>query len=468
MEIHQKKAAFVEEKRMMGQQHISIVGMGYVGLCTAVGFASKGARIVAVDKDQQKVDSINKGIAPFHEPQLEEALRKATKQGKIKSTVDLEKAVLETDVTFVTVGTPSKPDGSIDLKQVQEAATEIGKALNKKEEYHRVVIKSTVLPGTTENLVKPILEKQTNKRCGSDFGLCMNPEFLREGSAIYDTLHPDRIIIGEWDKKSGDTLERLYSLFYEQQKIPLIRTNLPTAELIKYANNAFLATKISYINTIANICEKIPETDVAKVAEGIGLDNRISPRFLRAGLGYGGSCFPKDLKALIALAKQQKADATMLEAVQKVNNNQAKHAVELVKKEVGVLKNKKIAILGLSFKPDTNDMREAKSIQIINMLLDEGANVSAYDPVAVPNAKAIFKKRISYATSALNCLKDANCAIIVTEWDEFKDLKPEDFTTSMKQPIVVDGRKIYNPETFTKKLEYKAIGLGQKTAKQSY
>jgi UDPglucose 6-dehydrogenase len=436
MGIHQKKVAFVEEKRMSGQQNISIVGMGYVGLCTAAGFASKGARIVATDKDQQKVDSINKCKAPFHEPQLEEALRKATKQSKIKGTVDLEKAILETDVTFVTVGTPSKPDGSSDLGQVQEAATEIGKALSKKEGYHLVVVKSTVLPGTTENLVKPILEKQSNKSCGSDFGLCMNPEFLREGSAIYDTL------------------------FYKQQKIPLIRTNLPTAELIKYANNAFLATKISYINTIANICEKIPETDVAKVAEGIGLDNRINPRFLRAGLGYGGSCFPKDLKALIALAKQQKIEATMLEAVQKVNTNQAKHAVELVKKEVGMLENKRIAILGLSFKPDTGDMREAKSIQIINMLLDEGADVSAYDPVAVPNAKAIFKKRISYATSALNCLKDADCAVIVTEWNEFKDLKPEDFIASMKQPIVVDGRKIYNPETFTKKLNYKAIGLG--------
>lgn len=456
----------------MTRQNISVIGMGYVGLCTAVGFAGKGARIVAVDKDIQKVDSINKGIAPFHEPQLEEALSKAIQQGKIKSTIDVEKAILETDVTFVTVGTPSKSDGSIDLRQVQEAAAEIGKALNKKEGYHLVVVKSTVLPGTTENLVKPILEKQSNKRCGSDFGLCMNPEFLREGSAIYDTLHPDRIIIGEWDEKSGDTLEKLYTLFYKQQKIPLIRTNLPTAELIKYANNAFLATKISYINTIANICEKIPETDVEKVAEGIGLDNRINPRFLRAGLGYGGACFPKDVKALIALAKQQKIEATMLEAVQKVNNSQAKHAVELAKKEVGVLKNKKIAILGLSFKPDTNDMREAKSIQIINMLLDEGANVSAYDPVAVPNAKAIFKKRISYATSALDCLKDADCAVVVTEWNEFKDLKPEDFTTSMKQPIVIDGRKIYNPETFTKKLKYKAIGLGQqntqKTTKQSY
>jgi UDPglucose 6-dehydrogenase len=289
----------------------------------------------------------------------------------------------------------------------------------------------------------------------------MNPEFLREGSAIHDTLHPDRIVIGEYDKKSGDTLEELYKKFYAKKNQPILRTNLPTAELIKYANNSFLATKISYINTIANICEKISGTDVATVAEGIGLDERINPRFLRAGLGYGGSCFPKDLKALTAFAKKQNYVPTMLKAVQKVNDDQAKHAIELLKSEVGELKNKRIAILGLSFKPDTDDMREAKSIQIINQLLDENANVTVYDPVAVPNAKAIFKNRISYASTPIRCLKNADCCIIVTEWQEFKQLKPEDFTQNMKHPILIDGRKIYNPKTFSKKLKFRAIGLGQ-------
>ncbi len=445
----------------MGQRHISVVGMGYVGLCTAVGFASKGNKILAVDKDPEKIDSINSGVPPFHEPELEGFLQKATKGGYLKCIVDLREAILNTDVTFVTVGTPSKADGSIDLKQIQDSAIEIGKALNKKSEYQLIVVKSTVLPGTTENMVKPILEEWSNKHCGSDFGLCMNPEFLREGCAMHDTLHPDRVIIGEYDVKSGGTLEGLYQSFYAEKNPPILRTNLPTAELIKYANNSFLATKISYINTVANICERIPGTDSATVAKGIGLDDRINPRFLRAGLGYGGSCFPKDLKALIAFSEQQNYVPTMLQSVQKVNDDQAKHAVELVKRELRELKDKKIVILGLAFKPNTDDMREARSIQIINQLLDAGANVTAYDPFAVANAKSVFKTRISYASSPINCLKNADCCIIVTEWEEFKQLKPEDFTKNMNQAILIDGRRIYNPKTFSKKLKFHAIGLGQ-------
>ncbi|PVX24815.1 MAG: UDP-glucose 6-dehydrogenase, partial [Candidatus Bathyarchaeum sp.] len=374
---------------------------------------------------------------------------------------ELEEAILNTSVTFIAVGTPSKADGSIDLKQIQDSATEIGKALNNKNGYHLVVVKSTVLPGTTENMVKPILEKQSNKRCGSDFGLCMNPEFLREGCAFYDTMHPDRIVIGECDKKSGDKLEGLYQEFYAEKDVPVLRTNLPTAELIKYASNAFLATKISYINTIANICEKTAGTDITTVAKGMGLDKRISPQFLRAGLGYGGSCFPKDLKALIAFSNQQNYDATMLQAVQTVNDSQANHVIELIKKELGELKDKRIAVLGLSFKPDTDDIREAKAVQIINQLLDYGANVTAYDPFAIPNVRAVFKNRIGYASSCIDCLKNADCCIIVTEWKEFKELKPEDFTQNMNQPILIDGRRIYNPEEFSKKLKFYAIGLGQ-------
>jgi UDPglucose 6-dehydrogenase len=445
----------------MGQQGISIVGLGYVGLCTAVGFASKGNKIIAVDKDPEKINLINKGLPPFYEPDLNAHMQEATKGVYLKYTLDTKESVLNTEVTFITVGTPSKADGSIDLKQIQESAIEIGKALNKKSGYHLIVVKSTVLPGTTENMIKPILEKESNKQCGSGFGLCMNPEFLREGSAFHDTLHPDRVIIGEYDKESGDELEELYRKFYAEKNPPTIRTNLPTAELIKYANNAFLATKISYINTIANICEKIPGTDVTKVAEAIGLDHRISPRFLSAGLGYGGSCFPKDLKALIAFSKQQNYLPSIFQAVQKVNDDQAKHAIELVKRELADLSGKKVAILGLSFKPDTDDMREARSVQIINQLLDENANVIAYDPFAVSNAKAIFKNKISYASSAISCLKDADCCIIVTEWEEFKQLKPEDFTQNMSQPILIDGRRVYNPKRFSKKLRFYAIGLGQ-------
>ena len=444
----------------MASKRISIVGIGYVGLCTSVGFASKGYKVIAVDKDPKKVASINNGIPPFHEPDLEHLLQEANKNGYLRGVLDTEQAITNTDLTFITVGTPSNPDGSINLTQIKVSATEIGKALTKKDEYHLVVVKSTVVPGTTENVIKPLLEKHSNKTCGSDFGLCMNPEFLREGSAVHDAQHPDRIVIGEYDKKSGDTLQTLYRELHHEEAIPTVRTNLPTAELIKYANNAFLATKISYINTIANICEKIPGTDITTVAKGIGLDQRINPRFLKAGLGYGGSCFPKDVKAIIAFSNKLGYTPTMLEAIHEVNENQAIDAVEKAKSKLKELNGKTVAILGLAFKPDTDDMREARSIPIINQLLHEGATVTAYDPVANSTAKSIFGNKINYASSALNCLKDADCCILVTEWNEFKQLKPEDFKQHMRQPILIDGRRIYNPTEYRKKLEFEAIGLG--------
>jgi UDPglucose 6-dehydrogenase len=445
----------------MKSRCISIVGTGYVGLCTAIGFASKGYKIITSTHNRERATSINRGIPPFYEPGLQEMLFNVVKNGYLKCVLNREEAVLNTDITFITVATPSQPDGSIDLEHIKNSAIEIGKALNKKDAYHLVVVKSTVVPGTTENMVKPLLERHSNKHCGSDFGLCMNPEFLREGSAFHDTLHPDRIIIGEHDKKSGDTLDALYKEFYSEEKLPTIRTNLPTAELIKYANNAFLATKISFINTIANICEKIPGADITTVAKGIGLDQRVSPEFLRAGLGYGGSCFPKDVKALIAFSNQLGYVPTILQAVQEVNENQAKHVVEKAKEKLEELSGKGIAVLGLSFKPNTDDMREARSIPIIKKFLNEGANVTAYDPVAIPNAKFIFKNKIRYASSSIDCLKDADCCILVTEWDEFKKLMPKDFTQNMRQPILIDGRRIYDPEEYSKELRFTAIGLGE-------
>jgi UDPglucose 6-dehydrogenase len=443
----------------MESKYISIIGVGYVGLCTAIGFAHKGKTVFAVDKDPEKVASINNGTPPFYEPHLEKILKKAIKNGYLSALIDTEQAIKETNITFVTVGTPSSPDGSINLKQIKDSATEIGKALTKKDDYHLIVVKSTVVPGTTENIFKPLLEKHSNKTCSSGFGLCMNPEFLREGSAVYDAQNPDRIVIGEYNKKSGDTLQTLYQELFEE-KTPIIRTNLPTAELIKYANNAFLATKISYINTIANICEKIIGADVTTIAKAIGLDQRINPRFLKAGLGYGGSCFPKDVKAIIAFSTKLGYPPTLLEATHELNEKQTNHAVEKAKRNLKELKGKTVAILGLAFKPDTDDMREAKSVAIIHQLLREGATVTAYDPVASSTAKSIFGNKINYASSAINCLKDADCCIIVTEWNEFRQLKPEDFKQHMRQPLIIDGRRIYNPTEYSKKLEFEAIGLG--------
>ena len=443
----------------MVEKNISIVGTGYVGLCTAVGFASKGYKVVASTHDSEKAELINKGIPPFFEYGLQELLQKVVEEGYLKCVLDREEAVLNTGITIISVSTPSQPDGSIDLRFIESSAREIGEALNKKDTYHLVVVKSTVVPGNTENVVKPAVEKSSGKRCGIDFGLCMNPEFLREGSALYDTLHPDRVIIGEYDEKSGDVLESLYRDFFGEETPPTIRTNLPTAELIKYANNAFLATKISFINTMANICEKISGADVTAVAEGVGLDKRISPLFLNAGLGYGGSCFPKDVKALIAFSRGLGYSPLLFNAVEDVNAVQPYRAIKLAKKRIGDLKDKRVAVLGLAFKPNTDDMREAVSIKVINKLLEEGANVVAYDPKAVVNARYIFGDKIEYASSSMECLKDAECCILVTEWDEFKQLKPEDFVRQMKSPLVIDGRRIYNPEEFGRRLKFAAIGL---------
>jgi UDPglucose 6-dehydrogenase len=445
----------------MNQHTLSIIGTGYVGLSTALGFTSKGYTVIASDPDKAKIEKIQEGILPFHEPEMQKQLETAVKTAKLSCTLNCEEAILSSNITFVAVGTPSKPNGNINLQYIKKAACEIGDALKKKNTYHLIVIKSTVTSTTTENTLKLLIESHSGKHCGVDFGLCMSPEFLREGSAFQDMLNPDRVIIGEYDKKSGDTLEALFRNFYSENTPPIIRTNLPTAELIKYASNAFLATKISYINTIANICEKTPNADVTKVAECMGLDKRISPLFLNAGLGYGGSCFPKDLKALIAYSKTIGYKPTLLDAVENVNKTQPYKAIELCKRLLNNLKDKNIAILGLAFKPNTDDMREAVSIQIIQRLLKENAKVTAYDPVAIPNTKFIFQEKIKYATSAIQCIKDADCCILVTEWDEFKQLKPEDFTKNMKHPVLIDGRRIYNPEEFSKKMTFTALGLGK-------
>ncbi len=446
----------------MKKQNISVLGIGYVGLCTAVGFASKGYNVIASTHEAEKTAKINNGIPPFHEPNLQKLLEETVQNGRLTClTNQTEKAVLETDLTFNAVGTPSRSDGSIDLQFIEKSTYETGKALKQKSTYHVVVIKSTVVPGTTQDLVKPILEKESKKKCGSGFGLCMNPEFLRQGSAFEDMMHTDRIVIGEHDQKSGNFLENLYKDFYGKNTPPIIRTTLSTAELIKYASNSLLATKISFINAMANLCEKISGADVKIVATAMGLDKRIGPLFLNAGLGYGGSCFPKDVKALIAHSKNLGYRLELLEAVESVNKAQPLKAVQFCKELLGNLKGKRVAILGLAFKPDTDDMREARVIPIINQLIKEGASVIAYDPVAIPTAKAILKSKIQYANSTIECLKTADCCILVTEWDEFKKLKPEDFIKNMKQSILIDGRRIYKPSEFSRKMKFAALGLGK-------
>ena len=403
---------------------ISIIGTGYVGLVTGACFAELGHNVTCVDVMKEKIDLINNKKSPIYEEGLEEILQKNVGKN-LFATLDLKKAVLSTDITFICVGTPPREDGSIDLKNIKESAEQIGSSLKEKKNYHLIVIKSTVVPGTTWQ-IKKIIEKFSGKK---NFGICMNPEFLREGKAIYDFLHPDRIIIGEYDKKSGNILYEIYKDF----SCPILRVDLKTAEMIKYASNAFLATKISFINEIGNICKKLG-IDVYKVAEGVGLDSRISPKFLKAGCGFGGSCFPKDVKALAAKAKELGYTPILLESILEINKNQPLRMIELLRNKIGKLENKKIGILGLAFKPGTDDIRESPAIEIIKRLIKERSIIYAYDPRAMKNMKKIFFN-INYEDNAQKVIDNSEAILIITEWQEFKNL-------DYKEKIVIEGRKI--------------------------
>jgi len=437
---------------------VSIVGMGYVGLCTAASFASRGIRTIGIDIDHEKVEQIRKGRAPLHEPQLDNILRKAVKDRLLDATTDMSSAA-DTNTTFLTVGTPSRPDGSIDLTFLKQATTDLGSALRKKSGYHLVVVKSTVVPGTTSNVVQPTLENHAETKVGRSLGLCANPEFLKEGTAIKDALHPDKIVIGSNDKKSANQLTSFYRKFYAYKLPPVILTSPEAAELVKYASNAFLATKISFINTIANIAQRTPGVDVGTVARAIGLDPRIGQLFLKAGAGYGGSCFHKDIQALIDYSNKNGYDPVLFRATEETNEKQATRVVDMAERLLGSLSDKKVAVLGLAFKKDTDDIREAASLRVISQLRKKGARVVAYDPVAIPNAKKILSDQIVYADNPRSTLKGTDCAVIMTEWDQFRKLKPQDFRAYMKTPNIVDARRIYDPEDF-RELNYAAIGLG--------
>jgi len=413
---------------------ISVIGTGYVGLITGTGFASKGHDVTCVDVIPEKVEQINKGISPIFEEGLDELLKDVLEKGKFRVTLDLKKAVADSEVSFICVGTPSKEDGSADLSYVKSAAKSIGEALKEVNEYHVVIMKSTVIPGTTETVLVPILEKESGRKAGKDFGVCMTPEFLREGKALEDFMNPDRVIIGSLDEQSKSIAKKLHDI----KDRPFVVTNLSTAEMIKYASNAFLATKISFINEIGNICKELG-IDTLQVARGIGMDHRISRHFLRPGVGFGGSCFPKDVKALIHQAKDNlKYDPKLISSVIQVNENQPIKFVELAEKKLGDLTGKTAAVLGLAFKSGTDDVRESRAIAVINTLLEKGAKVQAYDPKAIENAKKIFGAKITYSKSPSEALKDSDFCIIVTEWSEFKNL---DYS-GMKHKAVFDGRNI--------------------------
>lgn len=416
---------------------ISIIGTGYVGTVTGACFAHLGKDVICMDVDGERVASINNGIPPIYEEGLEELL-KAHAGKNLRATLDYDDAIAHSDISFICVPTPTDDSGKINLRFVREASLSIGQRLKNKDSYHVVVVKSTVVPQTTQSVVTPILEEASGKRAGRDFGVGMNPEFLREGKAVYDFMHPDRIVIGGDDPKARAVIKSLY----EGYTCPILEVDTKTAEMIKYVSNAFLATKISFSNEVGNICKRLG-IDTYKVMEGVGLDARISPFFLNSGLGFGGSCFPKDVKALIGKASDVNYEPILLKTVLKVNDNQPDMLLRLLKKHVPDLKNKRIAVLGLAFKNDTDDIRESRAIPVIGSLLAEGAHVAAYDPMATEHMKRVFPN-IDYYRSADEALVGADACIIATEWAEFKKLNGQ--FSKMKKPIVIDGRKMVDPK----------------------
>jgi UDPglucose 6-dehydrogenase len=442
---------------MKEMKKISVVGLGFVGLTLAVTNAQKGFSTIGVDNNKEKINSLNKGKADFFEPHLDKYLKNSLKSKKIQFTCDVKKAILETDITFVTVGTPPLKSGKQNLCYIKKSITEIKNIISKKKKSHLVVIKSTLTPLTTQKIILPIFKNliQNNK-----LHLVVNPEFLREGFAIKDILEPHLIVIGEQNKKSGEILEKYYTVFYKNPP-EIIRVNFTTAELIKYANNAFLATKISFINSIASLCQKIPEVDVNKISYAIGKDERIGSLFLQAGPGFGGSCLPKDLLGLINFSNQIGSSELFFKAVKEVNNTQIKLIIELMKKQNVLKKSKKISILGLAFKKNTDDIREAVSEKLVKKLLVLGLKINVHDPMAMENFRKKFSDKISYCKTIENCLLGSDCCVILTEWDSYRKLTPLIFTKNMKIPNIIDARRILNPVKF-KDLNFKAIGLGNK------
>ncbi len=426
------------------------LGAGYVGLVAATCFAELGNSVVCVDVDEARIAKLKQGIMPIYEPGLKELVDRNVKEGRLEFTTDQKKGIIGADVIFICVGTPPKEDGSSNLEYIEAVAASIGKLM---EGYVIVATKSTVPVGTNERIRGIIMKNQRSKIL---FDIVSLPEFLREGAAVKDFFNPDRIVIGCDSDAARDKMVRLHKPLERVGK-PIFVTDIRSAELIKYASNAFLATKISFINEIAKLCEKVG-ADVKKVAQGMGLDERIGARFLQAGVGYGGSCFPKDVLALISTGKQHGVDFKILRAADQVNKEQRAYLIEKVLSLYKTLNGKTIAVWGLAFKPKTDDVREAPSITIIKELQRLGAHIRAFDPVAEENAKKVLTG-IDYAKDPYETVKGADALIIMTEWDEFRTIDMEKVKSLMKEPSIVDGRNLYDPAEMRKLgFTYKSIG----------
>ncbi len=430
---------------------VAMVGTGYVGLVSGACIADFGHQVICVDKDGTKISALNAGEIPIYEPGLGELVRTNVEQGRLSFTTALDEAVAEADAVFIAVGTPSRRgDGHADLSYVYEAAREIAAALRG---FTVVITKSTVPVGTGDEVERIIREL----RPGDDVAVVSNPEFLREGAAIHDFKHPDRIVVGTDDERAKKIVAEIYRPLYLNQA-PILFTGRRTAELIKYAANAFLATKITFINEIADLCERVG-ADVQEVARGIGLDNRIGSKFLHAGPGFGGSCFPKDVRALIKTAQDHDVPMRILEAVETVNDTRKRAMARKVSAAfAGVLRGKTVAVLGLTFKPNTDDMREAPSIPLITALQDMGAKVRAYDPVGMEQAKQVLTD-VTYCRGPYDCVEEADAVVIVTEWEQFRALDLGRVSDLMACPVIVDLRNVYRPEDMKKHgFAYSCVG----------
>ena len=434
---------------------IAVIGLGFVGLSLTSVLASRENNVIGIDVDVEKCKKIRGGISPFFEPDLEKMLRIGLKK-KLTISDDFS-LVKDCDIIFVAVGTPQKSNGAIELSMIKKAVTSIGRILAKSKKSPIVLIKSTVIPGTMQNVILPILEKRSGKKAGKEFGLISNPEFLQESSAIRNTKFPHVIVLGGYQTKFMKKAKSFFSKLHPN--VPIIITNHQTAEMIKYANNSFLATKISFINQLANLCQNVPGANIDDIAKTIGFDPRIGKSFLNAGPGYGGSCLPKDMKALINFAGGIGIKPTLLNAVEKTNQKQMEYIIQLIEKILGKITSKRITILGTAFKPNTDDIRDSTAIELIKKLLKKKAHITVHDPKAIKNTKKVFGGKIDYAKSIADALSKSQCVIIMTHWKQYEKLNNNSIK-HMDKKFIIDCRRILAKKEL--RAEYHAIGMGKR------
>ena len=427
---------------------VSVIGSGYVGLVTGTCLAHLGHTCICVDNNEEKVKLLKAGGVPIYEPGLDELIKKNVKAKRLSFSTDVTAAIQNSDIIFIAVNTPPKPDGKADLSYVAQAARQIATNLNG---YKVIVDKSTVPVETGEKVAETIKRYNTG---GCEFDVVSNPEFLREGSAVHDSLHPDRIVIGVMNERAAKVMKELYAPL----NAPVIVTSIKSAELIKHASNSFLAMKISYMNALSVLCD-ISGADVTEVAYGMGLDKRIGPLFLNAGVGYGGSCFPKDLAAFIKISEDLGYDFKLLKEVTSINEYQKAYFVKKVEKTLWTVSDKKLCVWGLAFKPNTDDMRSAPSIDIIKALVEDGAHIRAYDPQAAHNARALLPEQVSYCSNPYEAAQGCDAVLILTEWDEFRNIDLDKVKDMLSHPIIIDGRNIFDPAEMKKRgFVYASIG----------